>query len=52
MNALLTYIKRSVAFEKNQDAEVKTTRAEELNNFKIMLLDNLQPEDGKIKSDE
>ena len=43
---------KCIALEKNQDAEAKSTCVEELNNFKNMLLENLQPEDGKIESNE
>ena len=39
-------------FEKNQEAESKAAHAEELSNFKNMLLENVQPRDGKIKSDK
>ena len=52
MNALMSYVKKHVVFKKNQDAEAKAAHAEELNNFESMLLDNLQPEDGIIKSDK
>ena len=48
VNALLTYVKKRVAFEKNKEAEA--AREEELNNFKNMLLDDL-PKDGKIDDD-
>ena len=39
--------KKRVVLKNNQDAEAKATRAEELNNLKNMLLDNLEPKDGK-----
>ena len=44
--------KKRVVFEKNQESEAKAARAEEINNFENMSLDNLQPEDGQIKSGE
>ena len=44
--------KKRLAFEKNQEAEAEIACAEDLNNFKNMLLDNFQPKDGKIKSNE
>ena len=52
MNVLMTYVKRRVAFENNQEAEAKADCTEELKNFQNMLLDDLQPKDGKIKSNK
>ena len=44
--------KKHVIAKKKQEAEAKATRTEELNNFENMLLDYLQPKDGKIKSNK
>ena len=49
INALMTYVKKRVAFGKDKEAE--TARKEELNNFENMSLDDL-PKDGKIGDDK
>ena len=49
INALMTYVKKRVAFEKDKEAEA--SREKELNNFENMSLDDL-PEDGEIGDDE
>ena len=49
INALMTYVKKRVAFEKDKEAEAVCE--EELNNFKNMSLDDL-PKDGEIGDDE
>ena len=45
INALMTYVKKCVAFKKDKEAEAACE--EDLNNFKHMSLDDL-PKDGKI----
>ena len=45
INALVTYVKKCVAFKNNKEAE--SSRKEELNNFANISLDDL-PKDGKI----
>ena len=43
---------KCVAFKRKQEAEAKAARAEDLNNFENMLLNNLRPKYGEIESDE
>ena len=50
MDMLINYVQKCITFKKDQDAEAKSARAEELNNFESVLLENFQPEDGKIES--
>ena len=51
VNALITYVKKRVAFEKNKEAEAEAACKEALNNFENLSLDNWT-KDGEIDNEK